>query len=94
VFTIAVLLAATHPEVVTLREVAVIGGIIVGVHVAIVIVMLLAYRRFRYLPYVPVYLVFRAFKLYVAMEALLTLEVRHSRTRVTAAVPRELEAAV
>ncbi len=92
VFLIAVLLALTHPAVVTLREVAVIGGIIVGVHIAIVVVMLVAYRRFRYLPFVPLYLMFRAFKLYVAMEALLTLEVRRHRAPAPVPVPSELEA--
>ncbi len=92
VLLVAGILALTHPDVITLREVAVIGGIIVGVHVAMVVVMLLAYRRWRYLPYVPVYLLFRAFKLYVAMEALLTLEVRRHSAPLPAAVARELEA--
>jgi hypothetical protein len=92
VFLIAFLLALTHPDVVTLREVAVIGGIIVGAHIAIVVVLLVAYRRFRYLPFVPLYLVFRAFKLYVAMEALLTLEVRRRRAPASVPVPSELEA--
>jgi hypothetical protein len=57
-----------------------------------VVVLLVAYRRFRYLPFVPLYLVFRAFKLYVAMEALLTLEVRRRRAPASVPVPSELEA--
>ena len=60
-FTTATLVAVLRPDVVTLQEVAVIGGIIVGIHVVIVVLMLIGYRHFRHLPFVPLYLVFRVF---------------------------------
>src|SRR5207302_9124976 len=68
--------SAVDPALLTFRQVAVVGGIVVGAHLLIIVLLLVARRRFAALPFVPLYVVFRIFKLYVAFESLLTLELR------------------
>lgn len=71
------------PSVLSLREVSVVAGFIVGLQLIVITVVLLAHRKFRVLPFVPGYLLFRMFRAYVAFETLLTLrlkpEARESR---------------
>jgi hypothetical protein len=76
VFTGAAAVAAVAPSTVTLREVALFGGIVMGIHIVILVAVSARHRMWRLLPYLPVYLVFRMFKLYVALEAVLSLRVR------------------
>jgi Glycosyltransferase like family 2 len=75
VFTGAGALAAVNPSTVTLREVALFGGIVMGMHIVVLIVISVRHRMWRLLPYLPLYLAFRLFKLYVALEAVLSLRV-------------------
>jgi cellulose synthase/poly-beta-1,6-N-acetylglucosamine synthase-like glycosyltransferase len=64
------------PGMISLRQVALIGGLVLGVHMAVVVVLLVSHRSPRALVSLPTYFAFRVFKLYVAFEALLTLELR------------------
>jgi len=64
------------PGLISLRQVAVIGGIMLGVHLVTVAILLVAYGRARLLLWLPMYFGFRVYKLYVAFEALLTLRLR------------------
>jgi cellulose synthase/poly-beta-1,6-N-acetylglucosamine synthase-like glycosyltransferase len=62
-----------EPTVFALREISVVAGFIVGLQLIVILVILLAHRQFRVLPFIPAYLVFRLFRSYIAFEALLTL---------------------
>jgi cellulose synthase/poly-beta-1,6-N-acetylglucosamine synthase-like glycosyltransferase len=78
VFTGAAAFAAVSPGVLTLRQVALFGGIVMGVHTFTLICLACGHRAWRLLPYIPAYLAFRVFKLYVALESILSLRVRAS----------------
>ena len=69
------------PSVFSLREVSVLAGFIVGLQAIVICVVLLAHRRFRELPFVPLYLLFRLFRAYVAFETVLTLRLAPGRRR-------------
>ena len=64
------------PSVISLREISVVAGFIVGLQLIVIAVILLAHRRLGVLPYVPGYLLFRLFRAYVAFETLLTLRLK------------------
>ncbi len=64
------------PSIFSLRELIVIGGSAIGANLVVVALLLVANGRPGALPFVPAYLVFRVFKLYVAFQTLLTLELR------------------
>ena len=64
------------PSVLSLREISVVAGFIVGLQLIVIAAILLAHRRFRVLPFVPGYLIFRMFRAYVAFETLLTLRLK------------------
>jgi cellulose synthase/poly-beta-1,6-N-acetylglucosamine synthase-like glycosyltransferase len=63
-------------NVLSLREISVVAGFIVGLQLIVIAVILLAHGRFGVLPFVPGYLVFRLFRAYVAFETLLTLRLK------------------
>jgi cellulose synthase/poly-beta-1,6-N-acetylglucosamine synthase-like glycosyltransferase len=65
-----------EPTVFTLREVSVIGGFIVGLQLLVITIVLVGYRKWEVIPFVPLYLVFRIFRAYVALEALLSLQLK------------------
>jgi cellulose synthase/poly-beta-1,6-N-acetylglucosamine synthase-like glycosyltransferase len=64
------------PSVISLREISVVAGFIVGLQLIVIAVILLAHGRLGVLPFVPGYLLFRLFRAYVAFETLLTLRLR------------------
>ena len=66
------------PGEISLRQVAMIGGILLGVHLVTVAILLMAHGSARLLPWLPLYFAFRVYKLYIAFEALLTLRLRSS----------------
>jgi cellulose synthase/poly-beta-1,6-N-acetylglucosamine synthase-like glycosyltransferase len=72
------------PSVLSLREVSVIAGFIVGLQMIVIVVLLLAHRRFAVIPFVPAYLLFRMFRSYVAFETILTLPLKKSAGRSSA----------
>lgn len=80
-----------EPTVFTLREVSVIGGFIVGLQLLVITIVLLGHRKWETIPYVPLYLVFRVFRAYVALEALLSLQLKTSASieLAAAAVPTD-----
>jgi cellulose synthase/poly-beta-1,6-N-acetylglucosamine synthase-like glycosyltransferase len=73
VLACALTVEALNPAVLTLREISVIAGFVVGLQLFIIAVLLLAHRQFRVLPFLPAYLLFRVFRAYVAFETVLTL---------------------
>ena len=79
--------AAIDPGMVSLRQIAVVGGAIVGAHMLVVALLLVARGRIDLLPYVPAYVLFRIFKLYVAFGALLTLELKRPAAAPAQAAP-------
>ncbi len=64
------------PSVFALREISVVAGFLVGLQLVVVSVLLLAYRQFAAIPFVPAYLLFRMFRAYTAFETLLTLRLK------------------
>ena len=64
------------PSVLTLREISVVAGFIVGLQLIVITAILFAHRKFRVLPFVPAYLLFRMFRAYIAFETLLTLRLK------------------
>jgi cellulose synthase/poly-beta-1,6-N-acetylglucosamine synthase-like glycosyltransferase len=64
------------PTVFSLREVSVVAGFLVGLQLIVISVLLVAYRKFGILPFVPTYLVFRLLRAYIAFETILTLRLR------------------
>ena len=52
------------------------AGFLVGLQLVVVSVLLLAYRQFAAIPFVPAYLLFRMFRAYTAFETLLTLRLK------------------
>jgi cellulose synthase/poly-beta-1,6-N-acetylglucosamine synthase-like glycosyltransferase len=65
-----------NASVLSLREISVVAGFIVGLQLIVIAVILIANRRFGVLPWVPGYLIFRLFRAYVAFETLLTLRLK------------------
>ena len=63
-------------SVISLREISVVAGFIVGLQLIVIAVILVAHGRFGVLPFVPGYLIFRLFRAYVAFETLLTLRLK------------------
>jgi cellulose synthase/poly-beta-1,6-N-acetylglucosamine synthase-like glycosyltransferase len=61
------------PSALSLREVSVIAGFIIGLQMIVTAGLLIAHRQFAVIPFVPVYLVFRMFRAYFAFEAILSL---------------------
>jgi cellulose synthase/poly-beta-1,6-N-acetylglucosamine synthase-like glycosyltransferase len=68
------------PSVLSLQEVSVMAGFIVGLQLFVITALLIAHRNFAVLPFVPVYLLFRVFRAYVAFETILSLCLKDSRT--------------
>ena len=66
------------PSVFALREISVVAGFLVGLQLVVITLLLLAYRQFAALPFVPAFLVFRMFRAYTAFETLLTLRLKPS----------------
>jgi cellulose synthase/poly-beta-1,6-N-acetylglucosamine synthase-like glycosyltransferase len=84
----AVVVEVLDPSVFSLREVSVVAGFIVGLQLIIISVLLLVHGELGMLPFVPAYVVFRMYRAYVALEAVLTLPLAPAR-RATA--PAALE---
>ena len=76
------------PTVFALREISVVAGFLVGLQLVVVSVLLIAYRQFAAMPFVPAYLLFRMFRAYTAFETLLTLRLKPSTTEAGAATTR------
>lgn len=68
-----VAMVVAHPSTLPLREVAAAGAILLGVQLVEMTAVLMWYRRFDLVAYVPAYLVFRLLVTYYAVETLLTL---------------------
>jgi cellulose synthase/poly-beta-1,6-N-acetylglucosamine synthase-like glycosyltransferase len=66
------------PTVFALREISVVAGFLIGLQLVVISVLLLAYRQFAAMPFVPAYLLFRMFRAYTAFETLLTLRLKQS----------------
>ncbi len=64
------------PSVFALREISVVAGFLVGLQLVVIALLLLAYRQFAALPFVPAFLLFRMFRAYTAFETLLTLRLK------------------
>ncbi len=75
-------------SVLSLREISVIAGFIVGLQLIVIAAILIAHRRFSVLPFVPAYLIFRMFRAYVAFETLLTLRLKPEARESRAALRR------
>jgi cellulose synthase/poly-beta-1,6-N-acetylglucosamine synthase-like glycosyltransferase len=73
--------ALVDPEMLSVRQVAVVGGAVLGVHLVLVTALVVVRGRLNAVPYLPAYVLFRLFKVYVAFGALLTLEPRPTRAR-------------
>lgn len=78
-----------RPNAVTLRQIAVVGGLLIGSNLAALLILLLKAKRFSVIPYLPAYFAFRAFKLYVAFEMLLTLALPEQRQPLERTVLRD-----
>lgn len=83
IFLCAGVIALERPQVITLRQVAVVGGLLVGSNLLALLILLLRAKHFSSIPYLPAYFIFRAFKLYVAFEMLLTLALPDAEKRRT-----------
>jgi cellulose synthase/poly-beta-1,6-N-acetylglucosamine synthase-like glycosyltransferase len=81
IFVFGIVLLATNSTVVDVRNGAALGAMLVGASMLLTIFTLAIYRQFGLLPYAPAYPVFRLFRAYVAMEALLTLPPRKRGSR-------------
>lgn len=78
VLTCALVVELLDPAVLSLREVSVVAGFIVGLQLIVITMLLLVHRQFRVLPFVPAYLLFRMFRAYTGFETLLTLRLKPS----------------
>jgi cellulose synthase/poly-beta-1,6-N-acetylglucosamine synthase-like glycosyltransferase len=74
----ALVVELLDPTVFALREVSVVAGFLVGLQLVVISVLLVAYRQFAAMPFVPAYLLFRMFRAYTAFETLLTLRLKPS----------------
>jgi hypothetical protein len=72
----------------SIRQISLVGGVVLSLQLAVIVVLLLAHRQFRALAAAPTYLLFRLFRKYVALETLLTLRLRTSPARPPLSVPR------
>ena len=81
----AVVVEFLDPTVFALREISVVAGFLVGLQLVVVSVLLLAYRQFAAIPFVPAYLLFRMFRAYTAFETLLTLRLKPATAEASAA---------
>jgi cellulose synthase/poly-beta-1,6-N-acetylglucosamine synthase-like glycosyltransferase len=70
-----------EPTVFALREVSVVAGFLVGLQLVVITLLLLAYRQFAVMPFVPAYLIFRMFRAYTAFETVLTLRLKPAPAR-------------
>ena len=68
--------AMVEPSALYLRDGAAVGAIAVGTAFLLTLGVLVAYRRFDLLPFVPAYLVLRLIRAYVALEMLFTLPLK------------------
>lgn len=78
VLAMVVVVASTDSAVFTVKQVAVIGGTASAIQLLIIAIVLVIGREFRSLPFLPLFLVFRVFRSYVAFEMLLTLKLKCS----------------
>ena len=76
---LGVVLVVTDSNVLDVRGGAALAAMLAGLGMMMTIFSLVVYRQFRLLLYVPAYLCFRAFRAYIALEALLTLPPRQRR---------------
>ena len=75
----ALVVELIDPNVFALREISVVAGFLVGLQLVVISLLLLAYRQFAAVPFVPVFLLFRMFRAYTAFETLLTLRLKPAR---------------
>lgn len=85
VLVCAAVVELLDPSVFALREISVVAGFLVGLQLVVIAILLLAYRQFTALPFLPAFLIFRMFRAYTAFETLLTLRLKATSSR--AAVP-------
>ena len=74
------------PSVFALREISVVAGFLIGLQLVVISVLLIAYRQFAVMPFVPAYLLFRMFRAYTAFETLLTLRLKPATARASAPI--------
>jgi cellulose synthase/poly-beta-1,6-N-acetylglucosamine synthase-like glycosyltransferase len=72
----ALVVELLDPGVFALREISVVAGFLVGLQLVVITILLVAYRQFAAVPYVPAFLLFRMFRAYTAFETLLTLRLK------------------
>ena len=65
-----------------------VAGFLVGLQLVVVSLLLIAYRQFAAIPFVPAYLVFRMFRAYTAFETLLTLRLKPATVEPVQPPPR------
>ena len=75
----ALVVELIDPNVFALREISVVAGFLVGLQLVVISLLLLAYRQFAAVPFVPVFLLLRMFRAYTAFETLLTLRLKPAR---------------
>lgn len=71
------------PSVLSLKEVSVVAGFVVGLQLVVISTLLLATRQFRTLLSIPLYVLFRLFRAYIAFETVLTLRLKPRGQRST-----------
>ena len=75
----ALVVELIDPNVFALREISVVAGFLVGLQLIVIALLLLAYRQFAAVPFLPAFLLFRMFRAYTAFETLLTLRLKPAR---------------
>jgi cellulose synthase/poly-beta-1,6-N-acetylglucosamine synthase-like glycosyltransferase len=76
VLVCALTVELVSPSVFSLREVSVVAGFLVGLQLFVISVLLIVHGRFRVLPFVPGYILFRLLRAYIAFETILTLRLK------------------
>jgi cellulose synthase/poly-beta-1,6-N-acetylglucosamine synthase-like glycosyltransferase len=65
-----------NPSAVSIWPLAAVGALFLGPSFLLTLITLLAYRRIRLVPFLPVYLLFRIIRAYICLEMLFTLSFR------------------
>ncbi len=79
-----------EPSMFSLQKVFMIGISTVVLQLLVVVMLLVAYRQFPLVPWVPSYLLFRLFRWYISLEGFLTMRLKERSPR-KALIPGDTE---